>query len=105
MENGGIVGVEPWAVVIVVAAAVLVLTSLFLRTRLPAALVLLLVSGSAVAVAAGGLLAQQGVTFADWAVALPVAAAAAAGHVRLLLGRFGPPPADVSGTVSPANDV
>ncbi len=89
---------------ILTGSIVLVVTALGLRTRVPAALVLLLVAGSAAATAGGALLVQDGATFADWAVALPVAAAAAAGHVRLLLGRFGPPPADASGTVSPAND-
>jgi len=105
MEDVGVVGIEPGAAVILVAAAVLVMSSLVLRIRLPGALVLLLVAGSAAAVAAGALLVQENVTPADWALALPVAAAAATGHVRLLLGRFGPPPADASGTVSPANDV
>ncbi len=76
--------------VIVAASAVGLVVVFFLWHRLPAAAALALAAACGTAIAAGGLLVQEDVGPASWAVALVVLGVLAPVHARLLFGRPGP---------------
>jgi hypothetical protein len=78
-----------WGIGLVVGASVGgLVTALGLWRRLPASLAYASLAICGAAVAAGGLLMQDAAGKADWIVAVPVLAAVAPLHSRIL---FGPP--------------
>jgi hypothetical protein len=74
---------------IVAGAAGVLVGGFWLRTRLPAPVVFVLVAGFSVALTAGALVVQDHTTAADWIVALVAMALLGPLHVRVLLGPFG----------------
>jgi hypothetical protein len=74
---------------IVAGAAGVLVGGFWLRTRLPAPVVFLLVAGFSVALTAGALVVQDRTTTADWIVALTAMGLLGPAHVRVLLGPFG----------------
>ncbi|MEP7060030.1 MAG: hypothetical protein ABI828_04805 [Actinomycetota bacterium] len=78
-------------VVIVVAVALLVLTSIVLRPRIPRPATDLLAASSGAAVAIGGLLLlHDDVSMASWIAAPVVLGLLAVAHTRMLFGGGGP---------------
>jgi len=73
-----------------VAAAVALLVTFVLRTRLPAAVTIPLMVAASAALAWGGMLLHEGTS--RFEVVLAVAAMAVMGplHVRIVLGPYGP---------------
>ena len=78
------------AALIVLGGAVGVVLALVLRTSMPGPAVWAGLALAGLAVGAGALLVQRGVTAADWVMGLCVLGAGTPVHVRLVFGRFGP---------------
>jgi hypothetical protein len=80
---------------IVAGSLVGLLTVFVLWRRIPAALAILILCLSGVALGAGGLLVQEDVGAASWVFTLAVLAVMAPIHARLVFGRPGPGSASV----------
>jgi hypothetical protein len=78
-----------WAIV-AGSAAVAVITGFVLRTRLPAAAVLVLLAASGAGVGWGGMLLQLDPSAVETVMAVALMAVLVPAHVRIVLGRFGP---------------
>ena len=79
---------------IAVGAAVALATAFFVRTRAPAALVAAILTLCGLALGAGALLVQDHVSTTNWVLTLVLVGFLVPGHVRIVLGPFGPAGAD-----------
>jgi hypothetical protein len=76
--------------VVAVSAVVVVVTGFVLRTRLPAAVVGVVLVVVGAGVGWGGILLQPGATVAEVILTVAIMALLVPVHVRIVLGRFGP---------------
>jgi hypothetical protein len=76
--------------IVAVSAALALLTAFFLRTRLPAGLVLALLAVAGGGVGWGGMLLQPDPSTFEFVLTVALLAVLFPAHVRIVLGRFGP---------------
>jgi hypothetical protein len=79
-----------WPAVILPAAAVGLITAFWLRTRLPAALVVTVLAAVGAALGWGGMLLRTAPSRGEVVGAIVLLAVLVPAHVRVVLGRFGP---------------
>jgi hypothetical protein len=79
-----------WAIV-AASAAVAVITGFALRTRLPAVAVSVVLAGAGAGLGWGGMLLQVDPSTGEVILTVALMAALVPAHVRIVLGRFGPP--------------
>ena len=77
---------------IVAGVAVSVAVGLWVRTVALAPVVFVLAAVGGAAVGLGALVVQDRVLAADWVVVTAAMALLGPAHIRIVLGRFGPPP-------------
>jgi hypothetical protein len=82
--------VEPGAILISVSSAVMLVTALALRTRVPAAAGIALLSLAGGAFGWGVMLLQPDPSVGEWVAAVTILSVLTPAHVRIVLGRFGP---------------
>jgi hypothetical protein len=78
-----------WAIV-AASAAVAVITGFVLRTRLPAAVVTVVLAAAGAGLAWGGMLLRPDPSAGEVVLAVAMMAVLVPAHVRIVLGRFGP---------------
>jgi hypothetical protein len=78
-----------WAIV-AGSAGMAVIAGFVLRTRLPAAVVLVLLAASGAGVGWGGMLLQPDPSAVESILAVALMAVLVPAHVRIVVGRFGP---------------
>lgn len=88
-----------WSAVLLPAIAVGLFTAFWLRTRLPAGIVLALLAAVGAALGWGGMLVRPDPSPGEAVAAIVVLAVLVPVHVRIVLGRFGP---TAAGEPSPA---
>jgi len=77
---------------LIVAGGLLALAVAFLlRTRLPGRAVFALGAAAGVAIGTGALLVQSHVSVAEWTLTLAAMFLLGPGHIRIVMGPFGPP--------------
>jgi ABC-type transport system involved in cytochrome c biogenesis permease subunit len=75
---------------IVIGGVAALATTFFLRTRLPAVVVGIVLMGCGVALGIGALAVQDHVSTTEWALVPLLMSVLAPAHVRVVLGSFGP---------------
>jgi hypothetical protein len=82
--------VEPGAILIAIASAVMLVTAFALRTRAPAIVGISLLALAGGAFAWGVMLLQPDPSVGEWVAAVAILSVLTPAHVRIVLGRFGP---------------